>query len=141
MLWTIGYEKLNFSDFITILKANEITCIVDVRLNNFSMRTNYRGKNLARELEREGIKYIHIPELGNPYKNTIDWQKLFTHRASLMPAFLFQKLIKLMEEHKIALLCYERNPLECHRSVIANELIKREYINTWQDLRLPLPKP
>ncbi|MEM1673229.1 MAG: DUF488 domain-containing protein [Archaeoglobaceae archaeon] len=140
MLWTIGYEKLNWIDFIKILRANEITCIVDVRLNNFSMRPDYRSKNLARGLEREGIKYIHIPELGNPYKNTTDWQKLFTHRASLMPTSSFQKLIELMKEHKIALLCYERNPLECHRSVIANELVKRGYIGTWRDLRIPLPK-
>ncbi|MEM1672883.1 MAG: DUF488 domain-containing protein [Archaeoglobaceae archaeon] len=137
MLWTIGYEKLNWGDFIKILKDNGVNCIVDVRLNNFSMRSSYRGKNLAKELGKENIRYIHMPEFGNPYKNTEDWQKLFTHRISLMPASSFQKLTELMKEHTVALLCYEKNPLECHRSIIANELVKREYIDTWQDLRVP----
>lgn len=108
MLLTIGYEKLSWLNFVKILKENGVNCIVDVRLNNFSMQSSYRGKNLARELEREGIKYIHIPELGNPYKNTTDWQKLFTHKISVMPASSFQKLTELMKEHTVALLCYEK---------------------------------
>lgn len=140
MLLTIGYEKLSWLDFVKILKDNGVNCIVDVRLNNFSMQSSYRGKNLARGLGREDIKYIHIPELGNPYKNTTDWKTLFTHRISVMPASSFQKLTELMREHTVALLCYEKNPLECHRSIIANELVKRGYIDTWQDLRILLPK-
>jgi len=71
-------------------------------------------------------------------RNT-EWHELFTQRMSSLEEATFQRLRSLLEKHSVALLCYERHPLECHRSVIAKELVKRGYANTWRDLRVSLP--
>jgi len=68
VVWTIGYEKLRWEDFVRLLKDNGIDYVVDVRLRNFSMRPEYREKSLAEGLAKEGIGYVHMPEFGNPYK-------------------------------------------------------------------------
>ncbi len=138
-VWTIGYEKLNWEDFIKVLKDNGIDYVVDVRINNFSMRPEYRNGNLSKGLAKEGIGYVHMPEFGNPYKNT-EWQELFAHRMSSLEDAFFQRLRSLLKKHSLALLCYERNPLDCHRSVIVYELAKRGFVDAWRDLREVFPE-
>lgn len=63
-IYTIGYEGKDIDAFLNILIKNEITLLIDVRKNAFSMNFSFTKNKLMNYLEKTGIKYIHTPELG-----------------------------------------------------------------------------
>jgi ParB family chromosome partitioning protein len=135
-LYTIGYEGKSLDQFLTILKANGIETLIDVR---FSVESQYKpefsGNLLARELQRNGIKYAHRKEFGVPY----EWQNPYKEGA--IPFECLEKYYRwhvkkntdfkafldgVKENGKTALMCYERyatakreQTISCHRSILA----------------------
>lgn len=73
-VFSIGYEGLTIDSFLHKLIANNITVVVDVRNNPQSMKYGFSKKSFKQYIESaglalsrvEGMKYIHIPELGIP---------------------------------------------------------------------------
>ena len=135
-LYTVGYEGKSLDQFITILKTNGIETLIDVR---FSVESQYKpefsGTLLARELQRNGIKYAHRKEFGVPY----EWQNPYKEGA--IPFECLDKYYRwnvkkntdfkvfldgVKENGKTALMCYERyatakreQAISCHRSILA----------------------
>ena len=135
-LYTIGYEDKSLDQFLTILKTNGIETLIDVR---FSVESQYKpefsGNLLARELQRNGIKYAHRKEFGVPY----EWQNPYKEGA--IPFECLEKYYRwhvkkntdfkafldgVKENGKTALMCYERyatakreQTISCHRSILA----------------------
>ncbi|MDD3933349.1 MAG: ParB/RepB/Spo0J family partition protein [Methanoculleus sp.] len=135
-LYTIGYEGKSLDQFLTILKTNGIETLIDVR---FSVESQYKpefsGTLLARELQRNGIKYAHRKEFGVPY----EWQNPYKEGA--IPFECLDKFYRwnvkkntdfkafldgVKENGKTALMCYERyatakreQTISCHRSILA----------------------
>jgi ParB family chromosome partitioning protein len=135
-LYTIGYEGKSLDQFLTILKTNGIETLIDVR---FSVESQYKpefsGNLLARELQRNGIKYAHRKEFGVPY----EWQNPYKEGA--IPFECLDKYYRwnvkkntdfkafldgVKENGKTALMCYERyatakreQTISCHRSILA----------------------
>jgi len=148
VIYLIGYEKIKTEDFINLLKEKNIKYLVDVRENPFSMRKDFIKKYLKEKLEKEGIKYIHIKELGNPreirkeYKEKKDLKlALFRYMEYIKEGLtkeIEDEIKELLRKGNTALMCYEKNPLECHRLVLAYELYKRGVINEFIDIRAPV---
>lgn len=135
-LFTVGYEGKSLDQFLTILKTNGIETLIDVR---FSVESQYKpefsGNLLARELQRNGIKYAHRKEFGVPY----EWQNPYKEGA--IPFECLDKYYRwnvkkntdfkafldgVKENGKTALMCYERyatakreQTISCHRSILA----------------------
>jgi len=135
-LYTVGYEGKSLDQFLTILKTNGIETLIDVR---FSVESQYKpefsGNLLARELQRNGIKYAHRKEFGVPY----EWQNPYKEGA--IPFECLDKFYRwnvkkntdfkafldgVKENGKTALMCYERyatakreQTISCHRSILA----------------------
>ena len=63
-LFTIGYEGISIDTYINKLLQNHIKTLVDVRKNAYSNKFGFSKKEFMYCLERSGVKYIHIPELG-----------------------------------------------------------------------------
>lgn len=131
ILFTIGYEGRSLEAFINILIKNNIRVLCDVRKNPISRKFGFSGKTLARVLEGTGIKYTHIAELGidsakRAGLNTADdYDELFAgYRDSMNDrAEYIEKVHGLFIEYgRIALMCYEREPLMCHRNIIREEM-------------------
>ena len=63
-LYTIGYEGKSVEQYTRDLIDNDISALIDVRYNPFSMKWGFSKKQLQNITDRFEIAYIHIPKLG-----------------------------------------------------------------------------
>ncbi len=146
----LGYEKRRIDDFIGMLKAQNVEVLVDVRANAFSRRAEYSSGRLASALKANGIKYVHLKDLGAPVMMR-DGHRLGENDPEFMAAYenhfiasakareAYQSIGRDFKGRSICLMCYEANTTQCHRNVILKHLardteIKRPII----DLSEPL---
>jgi uncharacterized protein (DUF488 family) len=130
-LFTIGYEGAHLADFLGRLQAVGISVLVDVRELPLSRRRGFSKTQLAGLLEQHGIRYMHKRELGAPREIRHELRETGDYRAYFARFNAYLKtqrkaLEDLIEEcvGGVALMCFERDPTECHRSAVARELGK-----------------
>ncbi|MBS0315666.1 MAG: DUF488 domain-containing protein [Proteobacteria bacterium] len=126
---TIGYEGASLEDFIATLKAASVTMLLDVRELPISRRKGFSKRALSDALEAEGISYRHERDLGSPkairhqLHEDHDYDQFFgaftTYLKSQRP--LLKKLAAELDG-RVALMCFERDPATCHRSIVAKQL-------------------
>lgn len=132
-VWTIGHSTRAVSDFIQILKANQIGTLVDVRSFPGSRRfPQFNNLQLSESLAGAGITYHHGPKLGGrrrpsaESKNTAWRNASFRAYADHMETVEFkqgiEKLRELARERRTAIMCAEALWWRCHRSLIADYL-------------------
>ena len=133
-LCTIGYERASLVGFVAALKEAQVATLVDVRDRPWSMRPDFRRDALRKSLLEAGIGYVHIRALGNPpegrdaakagdvegYRRHMD-QRL----ASREGQEGLGRAAELARRGPICLMCYERDPAQCHRSRVADDLTAR----------------
>lgn len=132
-LMTIGYEGRSLEEYIMILLQNDVRVLCDVRKNAYSQKFGFSKAQLTKACDGAGIRYEHIPNLGivsekrKDLKTQSDYDKLFDEYESTTLATARNELnhifTLLQSDKRIALTCFEQNPLQCHRSRIANRLI------------------
>ena len=134
-LFTIGYEGIYIDLFLNILILNYIDILVDVRKNPFSMNFNFTKNKFQGYLENSEIQYIHIPELGIEGEKRKDlstpgaYEKLFEdyERTTLKEnPELLDNIVKLSQDHRVALMCFEADVKMCHRGIIAKNIAQKE---------------
>jgi uncharacterized protein (DUF488 family) len=128
-LFTIGYEKAALGDVLRTLKQADIEILIDTRAVAASRRAGFSKKMLAASLEEQGIRYLHLQKLGTPAEGreaarSGNYDKLWKiygkHIRTAAAKAELDELEALIEKgHRLCLLCFEREPAECHRSKIA----------------------
>jgi uncharacterized protein (DUF488 family) len=127
----LGYQGRSLKDFCNALAANCVKVLIDVRLNAWSQRPEFRKASLQSALAERGIEYIHYKEAGNPYRPKNGETLAFDECARQYAQYIEDnpKVIDTLEaiitEHLSALLCYEAERSECHRSILIDALMKR----------------
>lgn len=131
--YTVGYEKRTFEQFLSILKARKVATLVDVRRNPVSQyRAEFNKEFLAESMRKNGIKYVHRPELGvasevrRKLEETGDYDWFFKEYDQKTAPELNKLNLKDFT-HPIAFMCVELDPTKCHRHRIALELEKRGF--------------
>ncbi len=141
--YTVGYERLSLNDLFLLLKDNGVRCLVDVREAPWSQVSDYRKATMEEKLPELsltycfGIRYVSMPSVGNVYrKNDMsDREILENYRRHIVTKVVeLEAMREIILKSKTTLMCYEVDPKECHRSVLANVLAKR-YNLTYLDLR------
>ena len=132
-LFSIGYEGLSLEAYINKLIMNDIKVLCDVRKNAFSQKYGFSKSQLETACKGVDIKYIHIPDLGieSGYRQNLmsqkDYDILFEkYEKTVLQANsnAINRIFRLLKEDKrVALTCFEKNPLQCHRSRIAKKLM------------------
>lgn len=128
-LYTIGYGGRAPGDFLHILAEHGVCAIADVRLrpDHSSMGAYVKAKTPDKGIEKllagAGIAYYSLPELGNPFMGLPDWRERFALLLERAGDLLTARLAELPQP--FCLLCAERRPAECHRSLIAGYLAAR----------------
>lgn len=133
-LHTIGYEKRSPDDLLAALRERAVRVLVDVRDDPMSRRAAYRPDALRELVGPAGIVYEARRDLGAPKASrdelhaTADlgaYLARFREHAlrDLLPAL--DRLAARVAAGGAALLCYERRPEECHRSVLADLVAER----------------
>ena len=127
---TVGYQDRTLDDLINVLAAANVGVLVDVRLTPLSRKPGMSKRRLAARLRDEGIHYLHLPQLGNPRDNRDAFRRNDAHARGRYSGVLqsapgrdaLQQLADLVPAQRLALMCFERNASECHRSMAAEAL-------------------
>ena len=133
---TIGHSTRPIEEFIELLQQHGVERLVDIRTIPRSRRNpQFNSQALAKSLEREGVAYVHLKELGglrHPRRDSINtgWRNLsFRGYADYMQTTEFEKALGLLlqycREKRCAVMCAEAVPWRCHRSLLADGLLAR----------------
>ncbi len=136
VVMTIGHSTRTIEEFISLLQAHAVTCVVDVRTVPRSRdNPQFNRETLPVSLKTAGIGYVHMAELGGLRHTTRDslnigWRNAsFRGYADYMQTPEFQRaidqLIQLANQDRIAVMCAEAVPWRCHRSLIEDALLVR----------------
>lgn len=126
-IFTIGYEGATQAEFIATLQRAGVKLLADVRAVPLSRRPGFSKNILAAGLREAGIGYVGLKALGTPPEGREAARK--HDRARLaeiyggqleLPEAMVQaaQLADLAREQPTALLCFERDPACCHRSLL-----------------------
>jgi len=126
-VFTIGYEGATMETFLAALEGAGVRQVIDVRQLPLSRRPGFSKAPLAATLKEHGIDYVHLKALGTPKPGRDAAKK--GDRATLetvyagqleLPEALAQaaQMRALIAEMPSALLCFERDPGMCHRTLL-----------------------
>lgn len=133
-LLTIGYEGASLDDFVATLTAANVKCLIDVRELPLSRKKGFSKRALCEAVEAAGIRYEHFKSLGDPKPGRDaaragdypKFRKIFSaHLASEDAQSALDTVIPVANEGGACLLCFERSHKECHRTMVADEILKR----------------
>jgi uncharacterized protein (DUF488 family) len=130
-LYTIGYEGTDIELFVSTLKAVGVQRLADVRAVPLSRKRGFSKRSLSARLEAEGIEYLPFQPLGDPKPGRDAaragrydlFRAIYTkHLDSEDAKSSLRTLAAAAEERATCLLCFERDPATCHRSIVAQQL-------------------
>jgi uncharacterized protein (DUF488 family) len=126
----IGYQGLTLGALIAQLTAEGVDVLIDIRLNAISRKAGYSKRALSAALAEAGIEYVHDPRLGNPKHNRAGYAELASPAgqaardqfrsmlATDASATALRELADRLDEHTVALLCFEADERHCHRQQV-----------------------
>ena len=126
-IFTIGYEATTMTDFLAALRSAGVERVIDVRALPLSRRPGFSKSSLAASLAEAGIAYVHLKALGTPKRGRDAAKKgdVATLRAVYDDQLALPEaqaaaaiMLDLAAERPSALLCYERDPCHCHRTLL-----------------------
>ena len=133
---TVGHSTRPIDEFIDLLKANDVTLVVDIRTIPRSRHNPQFNKDvLPISLAEAGIEYTHCAGLGGLRHTLSDspntgWRNAsFRGFADYMQSEEFQDqvedLVALARHARAVLMCAEAVPWRCHRSLVSDALLVR----------------
>lgn len=129
---TIGYEGAELRDFLATLAQAGVRLLLDVREIPLSRRKGYSKRALSDALATAGIAYQHERALGSPkavrhqLRADGDFRRYFrAFDAHLATQSALLDALAAQLPGPVALMCFERDWRECHRSVVAAALAER----------------
>jgi uncharacterized protein (DUF488 family) len=126
-IFTIGYEATTMAEFLAALKEAGVARVIDVRALPLSRRPGFSKSPLRAALDEAGIEYVHLKALGTPAEGRSaaraggheELKRIYSGQLELPEAIVqAEQMRELAAEKPSALLCYEREPAECHRSLL-----------------------
>jgi uncharacterized protein (DUF488 family) len=127
-IYSIGHSNLGFDAFLAQLGQAGIEAIADIRSSPWSrFNPQFNRETLKASLKAAGIAYLHLAELGGRPKErqyycdgVADYRKM---RAA--PAFAtgLARLDAGSRRFRLAIMCSEQNPLECHRCLLVGRAL------------------
>jgi len=135
-LWTLGHSTRPIYEFIGVLRAHEISLVVDVRtVPRSRYNPQFNTDTLAESLKEAGLVSLHMPALGGLRKAqkdsiNIGWRNAsFRGYADYMQTDKFQRALEELMAYgtgtRTAIMCAEAVPWRCHRSLIADALASK----------------
>lgn len=131
-IYTIGHSTHSINKFLNLIKLHQIEVVADVRSSPYSkINSQYNREELKNSLKGANILYVFLgQELGARSDNPGCYVNDKVQYNLLSKTELFQsgisRLIEGASTYRVALMCAEKEPLDCHRTIlIAHELDKR----------------
>ena len=130
-IFTIGYEGATMGDFLASLQTAGVERVIDVRAVPNSRRPGFSKTALRNALADVGIDYVHLRALGTPAAGReaaragrkTDLERIYAGQLETPQAMAEgAMMLDLAAEKPSALLCYERDPACCHRTLLWQSL-------------------
>jgi uncharacterized protein (DUF488 family) len=136
-IYTIGHSTRPIEEFISLLKKNGVTRLIDIRTVPRSRHNpQYEQTALETSLPDAGIEYRYMKDLGGlrpKVKDSINmgWHNgSFRNYADYMQtdafAAVIKELIAVAKQSPTAIMCAEAVPWRCHRSLVGDALVARD---------------
>lgn len=128
-IFSIGHSNHLIENFISLLKDSDINMIVDVRSAPFSrMFPQFNQPALKESLGEDAIGYLHLGNhLGGRSNDPNDYQDGQVVYELLASKEAFKIGIERLKggsaRYQIALMCSEKEPLDCHRTLLVSEAL------------------
>jgi uncharacterized protein (DUF488 family) len=139
-VYTIGHSSHAFSTFLELLAGARIDEVIDVRSMPYSRRhPQFTRESLVARLREHGIAYVFLGrELGARSPDPDVWEdgRVSFARLARTPAFLagLERVRADSLERRVALLCAEREPLDCHRTLLICRALRAPDVELWHIL-------
>ena len=135
ILYTIGHSTHPWNEFVSLLKKHSINAIADVRSSPFSkIRPHFKDhphlyhpefnrEKMEALLKEEDIHYVFLgEELGARRTEVECYRDNQVDFALVAETDSFKKGLKRLrkgaEKMRVAIMCAEKDPLTCHRTIL-----------------------
>jgi len=128
-MFSIGHSSHTLQDFLALLRMHEVQAVVDVRSAPYSRyNPQFNKEPLEKGLAASGIKYVFLGrELGARSEDPLCYEKGRVQYRRLMQTDLFrrgiERVIQGACEYRLALMCAEKDPLQCHRTLLVSRAL------------------
>lgn len=131
-LFTIGHSNHPLPDFLKLLRQYEVGAVADVRSAPYSrFNPHFNREALQRELQGAGVGYVYLGrELGGRSEDPRCYRegRICYEAVAKTPRFYagIGKLDDASAHHSVALMCSEKEPLHCHRTLLVAQALAIE---------------
>lgn len=130
-VYTIGHSTHTIDKFLDLLEQNGVTAIADVRSRPFSRHNPQFNKDvLSAELKKRGIAYVFVgKELGARTDDHSCYEGGKVRYGRLANTSIFkagiERVLSGAQKYRIALMCAEKEPLDCHRTLLVSRALEQ----------------
>ncbi len=129
---TVGHSTHPLEAFVALLQRHAVTALADVRSTPYSrFNPHFNRKSLDRDMNARGIAYLFLgralggrPEDRSCYENgQVRYDRVA--RTALFREGI-DRVVRGAADNRIALMCAEKEPLDCHRTIlVGRSLVER----------------
>jgi uncharacterized protein (DUF488 family) len=130
-IWTIGHSNHSYDRFLDLLREAGITAIADVRTAPFSRRfPHFNADGLCASPHQDGIAYVSLGKQlgGRPASRALYAEGVADYEAMATTKEFREGLERVIDgahRHRIALMCSEQDPLDCHRCLLIGRALSQ----------------
>lgn len=134
-LYTVGYEKRTQEEFFRILAEAGVQVLMDVRDVAWSHKPGFAKGALAETAATAGMEYVHAQFAGNPKALRVQesdtpgligaYEKHLDRHPEILDQFAALVRGYWDAGKRVCIMCFERDPADCHRGVLAARWKKR----------------
>jgi len=131
-VYTVGHSTHPFERFAHLLETHSITAIADVRSSPYSrVNPQFNRESLAEKLRERGIGYVFLgKELGARSNDPACYRDGKAQYELIAKTALFEqgitRVLSGADKHKVALMCAEKDPIECHRAILVGRTLNEK---------------
>ena len=127
---TIGHSSLVYEGFLELLRKVAVTAVADVRSAPYSRYyPQFNRETLKAELKADGIEYSFLgdelggrPKDGRLFCDGVADYELMAREPSFAKGV--ERVIEGAKRYRVALMCSEHDPLDCHRCLLVARALK-----------------
>jgi uncharacterized protein (DUF488 family) len=139
-IFTIGYEGADLDRFLLALRDAGVEDVADVRAVALSRKRGFSKNALKGALAEAGLGYLHLQVLGTPAAGRAaaragdaeTMHRIYCDEVLATPGAgaALDSLAELARDRRVCLLCFERDPANCHRRILSDRLASKGFTVT-----------
>ena len=134
-LYTVGYGSRTIEEFVTLLNTHHLAYVIDVRTAPYSrFKPEFSKEAFEAALKARGMRYLFLGnELGGQPKDPACYTDGKVDYAKLRARPFFQAGLERLknayrQQLRVALVCSEGRPEQCHRTKLIGEALAADGI-------------